>query len=495
MKEVVINTGDLFCGAGGASTGMEDALASMKMKHKGIAINHWKIAVETMKRNHQDIDTKCMSMEAAVPGDLVPGKRLHLLWASPSCTHHSRARGGKPRDDQNRAQPELIFTWLDQLYVEQLIVENVPEFEEWGPLNADGTPNKKLKGQCFKAWVKGLEARGYEVDWKILNCADYGDVTTRKRFFLKAVKKGIGLKIRWPEPMYAEHPRAGQKKWRGAKECLDFDDLGKSIFGRKKPLSKDTLRRIMVGLKKFNGMDFQLDMFGLKNGKEDNTRVRQLDLPIPTQHAGGNRTAIVRPFIVKLRNHETVEDVEKPLSTVTTSGAHHMLCQPVVIDCIGHGGKTKSIDEPLGTQCTHDRFALVTPFVMNNNAHNVPRSVDKPLNTITTGNHAYLCTPLVLGQQSGAAARPADKPLPTIATAGAIRGVFPVLKDGRVIDIFIRMLKPSELAAAHNFPKDYVLTGNRGDQVKQIGNSVPVKTASALCKASLEELEKKMKGE
>ena len=140
MKEIVINTGDLFCGAGGASTGMEDALASMKMKHKGIAINHWKIAVETMKRNHQDIDTKCMSMEAAVPGDLVPGKRLHLLWASPSCTHHSRARGGKPRDDQNRAQPELIFTWLDQLYVEQLIVENVPEFEEWGPLNADGTP-------------------------------------------------------------------------------------------------------------------------------------------------------------------------------------------------------------------------------------------------------------------------------------------------------------------------------------------------------------------
>lgn len=463
MKELVINTADLFCGAGGASTGMEDALARRKMKHHGIAINHWKVAVETMKRNHDDIDTKCMSMEAAVPGDLVPGKRLQLLWASPSCVHHSRARGGKPRDDQQRAQPELVSTWLDQLYVEQLIVENVPEFEEWGPLNTDGTPNKKLKGACFKAWVEGIRARGYDVDWRVVNCADFGDVTTRKRFFLKAVKKGLGMKIRWPEPTYSEHAENGRKKWRGAKEILDLADTGKSIFGRKKPLSKNTLRRIMVGLKKYNGMDFQLDILGSGNPKEDKSRVRQLELPLPTQHAGGNRTAIVRPFIVKLRNHETVENIDMPLSTVTTSGAHHMLCQPVVVDCIGHGGKTRTIEEPLATQCTHDRFAVVTP--------------------------------LIIGQQSCAAARPADMPLPTVATAGAIQSVFPVLEDGRVIDIRIRMVKPSELAAAHSFPKDYVLTGNRGDQVKQIGNSVPVRTASAMCEASLEELEKKMKGE
>lgn len=255
MKEVVINTADLFCGAGGASTGMEDALARRKMKHRGIAINHWKIAVETMKRNHDDIDTKCMSMEAAVPGDLVPGKRLQLLWASPSCVHHSRARGGKPRDNQQRAQPELVTTWLDQLYVEQVIIENVPEFVEWGPLNADGTPNKKLKGVCFKAWVEGIRARGYDVDWRVVNCADYGDVTTRKRFFLKAVKKGLGMKIRWPEPTYSEHAENGRKKWRGAKEILDLADTGRSIFGRKKPLSKNTLRRIMVGLRKYNGLD------------------------------------------------------------------------------------------------------------------------------------------------------------------------------------------------------------------------------------------------
>ena len=462
----VLNTVDLFCGAGGASTGMEEALARRQLKHIGLAINHWKVAVATMKLNHSDIDAKCMSIETAVPSKLVPGGRVHLLWASPSCTHHSRARGGKPKDDQSRAQPQLVDAWLDQLYVEQMIVENVPEFVEWGPLNADGTPNKKRKGERFKAWVKGIEAAGYDVDWRIVNCADYGDATTRKRFFLKAVKKGLGMKIRWPEPMYAKNPFGKLKKWKGVRECLDLSDRGKSIFRRKKPLSKNTLRRIFVGLKKFNGLDFQMDMLGSSNSKEDHTRVRQLELPLPTQHASGNRTAIITPFIVKLRNHETAESIDNPLTTITTSGAHHMLCQPMIVDCIGHGGKVREVDEPIGTQCTHDRFAMVTPLIM--------------------------------GQQSCAAARPIEEPCPTIATAGAICLATPViyddavglprLPDGRYIDILLRMLKPSEMAAAHSFPKDYVLTGNRSEQVKQVGNSVPVMTAAAMCESSLMEL-------
>jgi len=489
----VLNTVDLFCGAGGASTGMEEALSRRKLKHRGIAINHWKVAVETMKRNHSDIDTKCMSMEAAVPGDLVPGRRVHLLWASPSCTHFSRALGGKPRDNQLRAQPELVFTWLDQLYVEQMIIENVPELEEWGPLNADGTPNKKLKGACFKAWVNGIKARGYDVDWKVVNCADYGDATTRKRFFLKAVKKGLGMKIRWPEPTYAEKPYGKLKKWRGVKECLDLSDTGKSIFNRKKPLSKNTLRRIIVGLRKFNGLDFQLDMLGSSNGKEDHTRVRQLELPLPTQHAGGNRTAIVRPFIVKLRNHENAESIDEPCSTITTSGAHHMLCSPMVVDCYGHGCKVRDLQEPIGTQCTHDRFAMVTPLIIGQQSCAAARPATEPCPTVATAGAIQVATPVILdmirpgGSDSGKV-RSSDVPLQTITTCDAMQGVFPMLEDGRLLDIRIRMLKPSELAAAHSFPKDYILTGNRGEQVKQIGNSVPVMTAAAMCESSLMEL-------
>lgn len=204
MRE--LNTVDLFCGAGGASTGLELALSRLKMRHKGLAINHWAVAVDTMKRNHPDIDTKQMTIEEAVPADLVPSGEVDLLWASPSCTHHSRAKGGKPRSNQLRAQPELVLTWLDQLFVRRIIIENVPEFVDWGPLTKDGKPIERLKGSCFRSWVASIEARNYAVEWRVVNCADYGDATSRRRFFLKAVRKGCG-RIRWPEPTHAENPQ------------------------------------------------------------------------------------------------------------------------------------------------------------------------------------------------------------------------------------------------------------------------------------------------
>jgi DNA (cytosine-5)-methyltransferase 1 len=547
-------TVDLFCGAGGASTGLELALSRLKMRHKGLAINHWSVAVDTMKRNHPDIDTKQMGIEEAVPADLVPGGVVDLLWASPSCTHHSRAKGGKPRSNQLRAQPELVLTWLDQLFVRRIIIENVPEFVDWGPLTKDGKPIERLKGSCFRSWVASIEARNYAVEWRVVNCADYGDATSRRRFFLKAVRKGCG-RIRWPEPTHAENPQPDLfghelKKWRGVRECLDLSDTGKSIFNREKPLAENTLRRIMVGLRKYNGLDFQMDMLGA--GENDETRVLPTTAPLRTQHTA-NRTAIVRPFIVRMNRHCTAESVDAPISVITTSGAHHMLCHPLILDHFKNG-EAKPPDAPMPAQTTHDRFSMITPYLITEQANNAPRGIDKPLRAQTTVRKDYLCTPLVLGQQGGAAARPIDEPCPTIATGGAVRMITPlvlgrdacakcrpadkpmptlttggamriitpivmdmshpgdtdderrviggdepintittrnnsaavmrpVLEDGRVIDIRIRMLKPSELAAAHSFPKDYVLTGNRGEQVKQIGNSVPVMTAAAMCEA------------
>ena len=456
MKRRVLNTADLFCGAGGATTGMEDALEKKGVQHVGIAINHWKIAVETMKRNHPAVDTKCMSIEEAVPADLVPGGELDILWASPSCTHHSRAKGGKPRSNQLRAQPELILTWLDQLFVRRLIVENVPEFVDWGPLDREGRPIKSRVGDCFKAWVAALEARNYVVSWRIVNCADYGDATTRRRFFLKAVRRGCG-RIVWPEPTYAENPQpelfGERKRWRGIRECLDMSDTGKSIFGRKKPLSANTLRRIQVGLKRYCGMEFQMDMLGA--GGPDGCRIRSVDEPMVTQHAGGNRVALVKPFLVKLRNHETVEPIDAPITTVTCSGAHHALCTPLVLGQQG-GAECRPIDEPCPTIATAGAIRVITPFIFTEQNNNAPRSVDEPVRTLTTVRKDYVC--------------------------------LPQLEDGRVVDIRIRMLKPSELAAAHSFPPDYKLTGTRGDMVKQIGNSVPVRTASAMCSTDIDEL-------
>ena len=492
MRE--LNTVDLFCGAGGASTGLELALSRLKMRHKGLAINHWAVAVDTMKRNHPDIDTKQMGIEEAVPADLVPSGEVDLLWASPSCTHHSRAKGGKPRSNQLRAQPELVLTWLDQLFVRRIIIENVPEFVEWGPLTKDGRPIEKLKGSCFRAWVAAIEARNYAVEWRVVNCADYGDATTRRRFFLKAVRRGCG-RIRWPEPTHAENPQPDLfghelKPWRGIRECLDLEDTGKSIFNRSKPLAENTLRRISVGLRKFCGIDFQMDMLGA--GGPDESRIRPTDKPMVTKHAGGNRVAIVRPFLVKLRNNQTSESVDHPISTVSTSGAHHALCTPLVLGQQG-GAECRPITEPCPTIATSGAIRVITPLVLGRDACAKCRPATKPMPTLTCGGAMRVITPLILdmsrpgGHDSGHT-RPASRPIQTLTTCDNVQGVFPVLEDGRVIDIRIRMLKPSELAAAHSFPKDYVLTGNRGEQVKQIGNSVPVMTAAAMCEADFREV-------
>ena len=535
MKPRELNTVDLFCGAGGATTGLEMALDRLGFRHRGIAINHWRVAVDTMRANHPDVDTKQMSIEEAVPADLVPGGTVDFLWASPSCTHHSRAKGGKPRSNQLRAQPELVLTWLDQLFVRRLCIENVPEFVEWGPLSAAGRPIESKKGACFRAWIAALEARNYRVEWRILNCADYGDATTRRRFFLQAVRKGCG-KIRWPEPEYAEKPQTDlwghtPKKWRGIRECLDLSDLGTSIFNRKNPLSKNTLRRVAVGMKKYNGMDFLMDMLGIDG--PDESRLRSLDEPMPTQHSGGNRCALVKPFVVRLNRHCDAEDIDAPISTVTANGQHHAFCQPLIIDHF-QGGEAHSVDEPLGAQTTHDRYSVATPFIVEHLKNGKAKPLDSPIGAQTTKDKFSVCTPLVLGQQGGAQALPVDKPCPTIATAGAIRLATPIiidmsrpggndsghilsadepiqtitscdamqlatpvvidgvdmshlprLPDGRLLDIRLRMLKPSELAAAHSFPADYRLTGNRTEQVKQIGNSVPCRTAAAICEAAL----------
>ena len=501
MKE--LNTVDLFCGAGGASTGLELALSRLKMCHKGLAINHWAVAVDTMRKNHPDIDTKQMSIEEAVPADLVPSGEVDLLWASPSCTHHSRAKGGKPRSNQLRAQPDLVLSWLDQLYVRRLIIENVPEFVDWGPLNKDGKPIKRLKGACFVAWVRAIEARNYHVEWRIVNCADFGDATSRRRFFLKAVRKGCG-RIRWPEPTHTENPEPDlfgnvPKKWRAVRECLDLSDLGRSIFDPDRSLSHNTLRRVAVGMKKYNGMDFLMDMLGSDGG--DNSRVHPLTKPMPTQHSGGNRCAVVRPFlvrlnrncnaesvddplsttttkdhhalcqpfIVKLNNHADAESVEKPLTSVLAGGQHHALCQPFIIDHFKNG-RAQSVDEPIGAQTTHDRYSMLTPLILDMSrpgGHDSGhiRSADMPIQTLTTCDNVQVATPIIFDKAVG----------------------LPRLPDGRYIDIRLRMLKPSELAAAHSFPKDYILTGNRGEQVKQIGNSVPVMTAAAMCEADFKE--------
>lgn len=425
MRKQLFRWGDLFCGCGGMATGGVRALDARQIAHEGWAINHWQCAVQTMQLNHPHVHVMEMDLTTVIPSEVIPCRHLDHLHASPSCTHHSRAKGGRPRSNQLRAQPNLVLDWLDDIDVSFLSIENVPEFMDWGPLDYYGRPIERLKGANFKAWVHSIEARNYIVEWDVVSCADYGDATTRQRFFLKAVKRGRG-KIHWPRPTHAEHPETDlwgftPQPWRGVRDCLDLNDTGTSIFNRSRPLAANTLRRIAIGAQKYWGIDLE-------------------------------------PFIVRFNRNCDAESINAPISCVTVK-EHHALCTPIILDHFKGGATCRPSDRPCPTIATGGAIRVATPVILD---------MSRP------------------GGNDSGHIRSANQPLQTLTTCDAVQGCFPVLADGRIVDIRIRMLKPSELAAAHSFPSGYVITGNRGEQVKQIGNSVPVRTAEAMMAADLE---------
>ena len=253
MKKII--AADLFCGAGGTSTGLVKACEESGVEVDLIAINHWDVAIATHSANHPEAKHLCTSIDSVDPRKVVPGGRLNLLVASPECTHHSNARGGRPMSDQSRASAWHIVRWAEALYIDNILIENVREFENWGPLGTNGRPLKSKRGETFRAFLTALESLNYSVDYRILNAADYGEATTRERLFVQARKRP--KQIAWPDPT---HSRDGEPtffgkrdKWRPAKEVIDWSIASQSIFSRKKPLAPATMARIEAGLRKFGG--------------------------------------------------------------------------------------------------------------------------------------------------------------------------------------------------------------------------------------------------
>jgi DNA (cytosine-5)-methyltransferase 1 len=442
-----INIADLFCGAGGTSTGCILAARELGLDITLLAVNHWPLAVETHKRNHPWAQHLCADLGSVDPSRVVPGGSLRLLVASPECTHHSVARGGKPCNDQSRASAWHVLHWAERLRIENILIENVGEFQTWGPLGRDGRPDKSRKGQTFRAFIAALESLGYTVEWKILNAADYGDATTRRRLFIQARR---GKQPTWPT---ASH----QGKWRAAKEIIDWTLKGQSIFRRKRPLSANTMRRIEAGLRKFCGEPF----LTILNGTNDD------------------------------QINATAKSVDKPLPTLTTYG-HVGLCRPFIVPTCHTGDtRTHSVDKPVPTiTCGHrGELALVEPFILPNEGFfrgNQPRSIKEPLPTITAsrGGGALVQPFLTSYYGNSKEAKSVDEPLATITTKDRFALVEPS-DTGCKLDINFRMLQPHELAAAMGF-EDYDFAGNKTEKVRQIGNAVPVNLAKALCKNILE---------
>ncbi len=488
MKQLY-NVVDMFCGAGGESTGIIQAAAAMDIRIHLTAINHWERAIETHSANHPGAEHLCESVERIDPTRVITNGKVNLLWASPECTHHSIARGGRPRSDQSRASAWLILKWLSELYVERVIIENVPEFLSWGPLDSNGKPVQSQKGKTFRAFVLSLRSLGYTVDWKILTAADYGDPTTRRRLFIQAVK---GHKhIVWPEITHTDGSGnlMGFAPWRPAKDIIDWNIPGTSIFNRKKPLADATIRRIAAGIKKYWG-DYAKPFLAVLYGSND---VRSLDMPLPSVTTSGAHHALVEPFLTRYQgDHAGQKDsdnrnhgLERPLPTVDTSNRYGLV-EPFILSNEGffRGNQPRSIHDPLNTITSRGAGALVEPLLVEyyGNGGVVPTS--EPIPTVTTKDRFALMEPFIfnIGQNSAKdRSRSVDEPLSTIVT----KAEHCLIEPGYKLDIRFRMLKPHELARAQGFPDEYKILGTAAEQTKQIGNAVPVNTAKALALAAM----------
>ncbi|MDG7023016.1 MAG: DNA cytosine methyltransferase [Nitrososphaerota archaeon] len=451
-KNGVIYAVDLFAGAGGMSTGLALACKGLGRPVELVAVNHWKEAIEAHEKNHPWARHLHEDVKAVDPRKAVPGGHLHILTASPECTGHSRAAGGRPKNDQSRASAWHIMRWLELLRVDNLLVENVPELKDWGPLDRRRNPIKSRKGEVYQAWVSAIRSFGYTVDARVLNAADYGAPTSRSRLFI-AAKKGRTT-IEWPRPTHSREG-AGRRRWRPARGIIDWSLEGQSIFGRKRPLVPNTMKRIFEGLKRFSSPEIRPFIIAMEHGGG----IRDIEDPLPTiTTARGGALALAEPFVLSQGSGGAPKKVDDPLPTIPGKGAHSLV-QPFILhyhDGDGSDRRSSSIEEPLSTIDTSNRHALVEPCLVQYNGASEPQSVDEPLGTITTKDRFGLVEPSI------------------------------ILGDGtHYLDVRFRMLQVHELADAMGFPHDYQFAGTKTQRVKMVGNAVVVQVAQALCRSLL----------
>lgn len=457
MTSHVIRAADLFCGAGGTSTGLARAAERLGVRLELLAVNHWETAVETHAANHPWANHACAALDSIDPTKAVRGK-LDLLVASPECTHHSSARGGKPMSDQSRSSAFFVLGWVSQLLPRAVLVENVQEFRTWGPLGANGRPIKSRAGETYQKWIEGFESLGYRVEARVLNAADYGDPTTRRRLFIVATRAKSGPVF--PEATHTRSPEQGtlfgaRQRWRAAREVIDWSFPSRSIFDRKRPLADATLRRIEEGLRRFGGKAAEPFLTMLTHGG----RVHGIDAPLPTiTTANRGEIALVEPFMLSQQSGGAPRGVSDPVQALATKGAVSLV-EPFMVphytERPGQTPRTHGVDDPIPTIPATNQHGLVEPYLVRYHGTGGAEAISAPVPTITTKDRFGLVEP-----DAGSAA----------------------------LDIRFRMLQPHELAAAMSFPSNYKFSGNRGDVVRQIGNAVPVKIAEALCGEILERI-------
>lgn len=555
LSDIELFVIDLFCGAGGLSEGVEEARLDGNRCAKVVCcVNHDKNAILSHEANipdalHfiEDIRTLELSPISTIVErirQLYPDTMI-MLHASLECTNFSKAKGGQPRDADSRTLAEHLFRYIDVIDPDYIQIENVEEFMSWGDMDEKGKPISMDKGRLYQKWVRNVKKYGYNFEHRILNAADFGAYTTRKRFFGIFAKKS--LPIVFPEPTHCKGGRQDMfsklEKWKPVKEVIDFSDEGTTIF-REKPLAEKTLERIYAGLIKFvaGGKDAFLSRYNTVRPQDTCKSVDEPCGVLTTEnrfakvqvsflskqfsgHPESKNVSVEEPAgAITCRDHHAFvsayygnghnHSVELPAPTVTTKD-RFALVESRFLDMQYGNGTPTSINVPAGTVTTNPKFNIVTckPWIMNTAFSNIGSSIEQPSQTITANRKwHYLMNP-----QFNSAGGSVDNPCFTlIARMDKMPPYLVATESGQVaieiynndspmtvkikefmalygiVDIKMRMLRIPELKKIMGFPENYVLIGTQADQKKFIGNAVEVNMARVLCEAlckKLKELE------
>lgn len=458
-KQIIV---DLFCGAGGMTTGAKRALSKLDLPAKVYCLNHWRVAIDTHSLNHPDAVHVCQDIATARPHLIVPEGYVDLLLGAPTCTHHSLARGGKPTSDQQRADPWHLIPWFTELRVKRAIIENVWEYTKWGPVDPrTSRPIKKREAEYFEAWKETIRRIGAtSIEHRKLNSANYGGATTRQRMIMKI--RFDRVSIGWAPITHHKHQPGRlelfptMKPWRPAREIIDWSIKGKSIFGRPVPLAPKTLGRILAGAIKFDwpqvlrvkiARELERSLrhhmsraFSMRHAKKAKLRnlarkkfgeylgwLRHIQAsPNVDAHASPGKTPA--PMVVVLRRNADGRSTAEPLPALAAGGQHIGLAEPIILNRHGDNGgydRTTSVDEPAPTPTTSGAGYLVQPFVLSQGAGGAPRSVSEPLPTAPGGGAHALIAPYY-GCGSGTTCVSSDDPLPTVTSVARFAMVIPI---------------------------------------------------------------------
>lgn len=497
---------DNFAGGGGASTGIEIATGRLV----ALAVNHDPAAILMHRTNHPYTEHFQASVWDIDPKAVCRGRPVGLAWFSPDCKHFSKAKGAALVDRKIRGLAWITLRWAATVRPRVIILENVEEFQTWGPVRK-GKPVKKLAGTTFRKFIDQLTELGYTVEYRELIAADFGAPTSRKRFYM--IARCDGKPIVWPKPTHSKTGADGLPRWRSAAEIIDWSLPCPSVFATKaeimdkyglkavRPLAKNTMRRVIRGVDKFtirSGKPFIVPTgYGERTGQAP--RVHDIDAPVPTV-VGTGKENLCRPLLAPVTVTNTSNSVGgtvgSPVHTVTTAG-NQMLVTPslVSIGQTGGGDRIRDLREPVPTTVSKQEAYLVSPSLIQYHTeqteHVRASGLGTPINTVDASNrYGLTCANLVEYYTGG---RPLDvqDPLHTVTSRDreAVVAAHIVKYYGGVVGEKVGEPLPTVTAIDHNAVCAAHVVKFKGDEVgTQPTEPLPTQTSSgvfAVCRTHL----------